>query len=85
MLIAQIRTNSHQLHCETRHWKRPKEAWEEIVCTFCTSGIVVNILTTSSWVNLFNEGTVVKLGDLIIKLNKKRVEMQNQRARQSVP
>ena len=21
-------------------WKRPKEAWEEQVCTFCTSGAV---------------------------------------------
>jgi hypothetical protein len=36
MLIAQLRTNSHQLRCETGHWKRPKEAWEERVCMFCT-------------------------------------------------
>ena len=39
VLIAQLRTNSHQLRCETRGWKRPKEAWEERVCTFCTSGV----------------------------------------------
>jgi len=36
ILIAQVRTNSHQLHCETRHSKRPKEVWEEIVCIFCS-------------------------------------------------
>ena len=40
VLIAQLRTNSHQLWCETGQWKRPKEAWEERVCTFCTSGAV---------------------------------------------
>ena len=74
-----MHVNSHQLRCETGHWKRPKEAWEERVCTFCTFEKVetkkhfilkcrafkdikdikdsyVNILTTSSWVNLFNEG-----------------------------
>jgi len=38
--IAQLRTNSHQLRCETGRWKRPKEAWKERVCTFCTSGAV---------------------------------------------
>jgi len=40
ILIAQLRTNSHQLWCEIGRWKRPKEAWEERVCTFCTSGAV---------------------------------------------
>jgi hypothetical protein len=40
MRIAQLRTNSHQLLCETRRWKRPKEAWEERVCVFYTSGKV---------------------------------------------
>jgi hypothetical protein len=96
MLIAQLRTNSHQLRCETEHWKRPKKAWEERVCVFCTSGKVKtekhfileceafkdsrdnyrSILTTSSWNNLFSEGTVEKLGELIIKLNRERVELQ---------
>ena len=38
VLIAQLRTNSHQLRCEIGWWKRPKQAWEEHVCTFCTSG-----------------------------------------------
>ena len=100
-----LRTNSHQLRCEIGRWKRPKEAWEERVCTFCSFEKVetkkhfileceafkdnkdryVNILTTSSWVDLFNEGTVVKLGELIMRLNVNRVEMQNQQARQSVP
>jgi hypothetical protein len=37
ILIAQLRTNSHQLRCETRHWKRPKEMWEERVCILCSS------------------------------------------------
>ena len=95
MLIAQLRTNSHQLHCEIGLWKRPKEAWEEMVCVFCTSRKVeiekhfileceafkdsrnnyIIILTASSWYNLFSEGTMEKLGELIIKLNKKRVEL----------
>ena len=29
ILIAQLRTNSHQFRFETGRWKRPKEAWEE--------------------------------------------------------
>jgi hypothetical protein len=96
MLIAQLRTNSHQLHCETERWERPKEAWEKRVCVFCSSGKVEtekhfisecdtfkdsrdsykSILTASSWNNLFSEGTVEKLGELIIKLNRKRAELQ---------
>jgi hypothetical protein len=35
----------------------------------------INILTTSSWNNLFNERTVEKLGELIIKLNRKKAEL----------
>jgi hypothetical protein len=96
MLIAQLRTNFHQLRCETGHWKRPKEVWEKRVCVFYTFRKVetrkhfileceafkdnrdsfVSILTTSSWNNLLNEGTLEKSGELIIKLNRKRVEMQ---------
>jgi len=37
ILIAQLRTDSHQLRCETGHWKRPKEVWEERVYIFCSS------------------------------------------------
>ena len=40
VFIAQLSTNSHHLRCETGQWKRPKEAWEERVCTFCMSGVV---------------------------------------------
>jgi hypothetical protein len=40
ILIAQLRTNSHQLRCETGCWKRPKEMWEERVCILCSSGKV---------------------------------------------
>jgi hypothetical protein len=36
----------------------------------------INILTASSWNNLFSEGTMEKLGELIIKLNRKRAELQ---------
>jgi hypothetical protein len=36
ILIAQLRTNSHQLRCETGSWKRPKEMWEERVCILCS-------------------------------------------------
>ena len=36
VLIAQLRTNSHQLCCETRRWKRPKEVWRERVYIFCS-------------------------------------------------
>lgn len=39
-LIAQLRTNSHHLQCETRWCKRPTEDWGERVCTFCTSRVV---------------------------------------------
>jgi hypothetical protein len=35
----------------------------------------INILT-ASWNKLFSEGKVEKLGELIIKLNRKRVELQ---------
>ena len=35
-----------------------------------------NVLTDKSWDDLFNEGTVEKLGALIIKLNGKRIELQ---------
>jgi hypothetical protein len=83
MLIAQLRTNSHQLRCETGHWKRPKEDWEERVCVFCTSGKVeiekhfileceafkdsrdnyINILTASSWNNLFSQRDSGEIGE----------------------
>ena len=96
ILIAQLRTNSHQLRCETRRWKRPNEAWAERVCIFCTVGKVetekhfileceafkdnrdryANVLEDKSWDDLFNEGTVEKLGALIIKLNRQRIELQ---------
>ena len=37
ILIAQLRTNSHQLRCETGHSKRLEEVWEERVWIFCSS------------------------------------------------
>ena len=33
--IAKIRTNSHELHSETGHWKIPKTPWTEWICHFC--------------------------------------------------
>ena len=96
IIVSQLRTNSHHICCETRHWKILKEAWEESVWMFSTSKKVetkkhfileceafkdnkdnyISILTTSSWNNLFSEGTMEKLGELIIKLNRKRDELQ---------
>ena len=96
MLISQLRTNSHKLRCETGHWKRPKEAWEERMCVFYTSEKVetkkhfileceafedsrnnyISILTASSWNNLLIKETMEKLWELIIKLNRKKIELQ---------
>jgi len=45
----------------------------------------VNILTASFWDNLFNEGTIEKLGALIVTLHRKRDECRNQMAKHSVP
>jgi hypothetical protein len=33
--IAKIRTNSHELHSETRRWSIPKTPWDERVCHLC--------------------------------------------------
>ena len=38
LLLAQLRTRSHHLRCETSRWKRPKETWEERICMFCRTG-----------------------------------------------
>ena len=35
-----------------------------------------NVLVDKSWDDLFNEGTVEKLGALIIKLNRQKIELQ---------
>ena len=32
---AKIRTNSHELHSESRHWLVPKTPWDERVCHLC--------------------------------------------------
>jgi hypothetical protein len=80
---------------EIGHWKRPKEAWEEKGCVFCTFKKVeiekhfileceafkdsrdnyISILIASSWNNLFSEGKVEKLGELIVTLNRKRAKL----------
>jgi hypothetical protein len=33
--IAKIRTNSHEIHSETRCWSIPKMSWDERVCHLC--------------------------------------------------
>ena len=38
--IAKIRTNSHKLHSETRHWSIPKTPWDGRVCHLCDSKTV---------------------------------------------
>jgi hypothetical protein len=98
MLIAQLRTNSHQLGYETTSvgkdqrklgkkgcvcfappdkWKHKKHFILECEALKDNRDNYVSILTTSSWDNLLSEGTMEKLGKPIIKLNKKKAEMQN--------
>ena len=36
ILISQLSTKSHQLRCKIGRWKKPKEVWEQRVCTFFT-------------------------------------------------
>ena len=101
VLIAQLITNSHKIRCEKRRWKRPKEAWEERVCTFCSSRAVESekhfilecdafrdirdnyrsMLASIPWHFLFSEGTVKILGQIIINLSKKRIELQKEKTR----
>ena len=84
MLIAQLRTKSHQLRCETERWKRPKEAWEERVCVFCTSEKVETekhfILECEALKdnrdNYISILTTNSWNKLIIKLNMKRDKLQ---------
>ena len=33
--FAKIRTNSHELLSETRHWEIPKTPWHERICHLC--------------------------------------------------
>lgn len=40
MLMAQLRTSSHQLRCETGRWSRPKEEWDERICYLCNMDLV---------------------------------------------
>lgn len=40
LLIAQLRTGSHHLRCETGRWTIPKEVWEDRICMFCSKGVV---------------------------------------------
>ena len=44
-----------------------------------------DILVARSWHSLFSEGFVEKLGSLIVRLHKKRVEYINQMKKQYVP
>ncbi|KAH9307116.1 hypothetical protein KI387_043788 [Taxus chinensis] len=40
ILVAQLRTGSHHLRCETGRWTIPKEDWERRICLFCSKGVV---------------------------------------------
>jgi hypothetical protein len=42
IIIAKIRTNSHELHSETGHWSVPKTPWDETVCHHCDTKKVEN-------------------------------------------
>jgi hypothetical protein len=35
IIIAKIRTNSHELHSETQSWSIPKKPWDEKMCHLC--------------------------------------------------
>jgi len=96
VLISQLIANSHKIQCEIGWWKRPKEAWEEQVCIFFTSGAVEvekhftlkfdafkdikesygNTLASVSWHCPFSKGIIGRLGQLIVSLNKKMIELQ---------
>ena len=59
---GKVETEKHFiLECEAFKDKREKYA---------------NVLTDKYWDDLFNEGTVEKLGALIIKLNRQMIELQ---------
>jgi hypothetical protein len=45
----------------------------------------VGILAANSWDNLFSKEFVEKLGAIIVKLHRKRVEYKRQMEKQSVP
>ena len=60
VLISQLRTNSHHLQCETRQWKRHKEAREEWMCTFFMPRIVELEKKKSFW-NLTRSKTSEKV------------------------
>jgi hypothetical protein len=38
--IAKIRTNSHEIHSETRCWTTPKTPWDERMCHLCDTKCV---------------------------------------------
>ena len=42
IIIAKIRSNSHELHSETGRWSIPKMTWDERVCHLCDTKKVEN-------------------------------------------
>ncbi|KAH9297612.1 hypothetical protein KI387_029294 [Taxus chinensis] len=40
IILAQLRTGSHHLRCETGRWTIPKVEWERRTCLFCSIGVV---------------------------------------------
>ena len=59
---GKVETEKHFiLECEASKGNRDKYA---------------NVLADKYWDDLFNQGTVEKLGELIIKLNKQKIELQ---------
>jgi len=66
-------------------WKQKKHFILECEAFKDSEDNYVNILVASSWDNLFSEGTVVKLGELIIKLNMKMMEMQKSKDKTVCP
>ena len=40
LLIAQLRTSSHHLRCDTGRWRVPNKVWEDKTFIFCNKGVV---------------------------------------------
>jgi hypothetical protein len=59
-----------------KKWKQKKHFILECEAFKDSRDNYLSILTASSWNNLFREGTMEKLEELIIKLNRKMAEMQ---------
>ena len=77
--FAKIRTNSHELHSETRRWSIPKMPWDERVCHLCDAkkvedeknfflDLIFKIFHTTNLPNLLTQQKYGDLGNLLLML-----------------